>query len=92
MPDREPEFRLKRVKHGQKTQKGRQGQKERKELPLKRYIVRKYVMARSIKDAFEREWKYGADDVFLDQDYKVTYEEKTPLIGFMTDTESDYWE
>lgn len=70
----------------------KRGKKQEKVLaPLKRYVVRKYIMAQSVKDAFEREWKHGADDVWLDQDYKPQVEQ-APLIGFQTDQESDYWE
>jgi hypothetical protein len=37
---------------------------------LKRYIVRKYVMATSAHDALKRERRYRPDDIFIDDDWR----------------------
>ena len=36
----------------------------------KLYIVRKYIMARSAKDAILKDKKSDVDDVWLDEDFK----------------------
>lgn len=36
----------------------------------KRYVVRKYIIAKSAKDAIKKDKNADVDDVWLDQDYK----------------------
>lgn len=47
----------------------------------KLYIVRKYIMARSAKDAILKDKKSDVDDVWLDEDFKKTEIDKGCL-GF----------
>lgn len=47
--------------------------------PLKRYIIRKYVMARSVADAVKKEKVIKPDDCWLDDNWKT---QLPPAIGF----------
>jgi len=61
--------------------------------PLKRYIVRKYIMAKNAQEALKKERRYRPDDVWVDEDWKN--KQTTNLesaVGFTTDSERDYEE
>lgn len=47
--------------------------------PQKLYIVRKYIMATSVKDAIRKDKKEPVDDCWLDDDYK---KQLTSAVGF----------
>jgi hypothetical protein len=54
------------------------------------YIVRKYVMASSAREAIRLEAKTPAHDVWVDQDWvKQRGEDKSPAIGFTADLPDD---
>lgn len=38
--------------------------------PLKRYIVRKYILARSVSEALSKERRTKPDDAWVDEDWK----------------------
>lgn len=49
----------------------------------KRFIVRKYVMARSAAEAIERERDVRPDDVWVDEDWKKAHEDQVATtMGF----------
>jgi hypothetical protein len=48
---------------------------------LKRYVIRKYIMAASITDAIKHERNQSVDDVYLDDKLETT------AIGFRTETD-----
>ena len=37
---------------------------------LKRFVVRKYIMASSVHDALKKERRHSPDDVWVDEDWK----------------------
>ncbi len=47
---------------------------------MKRYIIRKYVMAKDASDAIKVEKKQGVDDVFVDDDWMAENTKKE--LGF----------
>ena len=50
---------------------------------LKRFIVRKYIMARSAQEALRKELKVKADEVWIDPDWMKEKEiEGQPIKGF----------
>ena len=50
---------------------------------LKRFIVRKYIMARSAMDAIKQDSKSPVDDVWVDEAWKEQQRQQLmPLIGF----------
>lgn len=50
---------------------------------LKRYIIRKYVLARSVSQAIRNEKLFTVDDVFLDEMWLKEREfESSPVKGF----------
>lgn len=54
------------------------------------YIIRKYIMATSAKDAIRRDKDSEVNDVWVDQDWvKTQHEDKNPAIGFAVETEND---
>ena len=50
---------------------------------MKRYVIKKYVMAESLEDALKRERKVKPDDGWLDE--KQPEPIKTDAIGFQID-------
>lgn len=50
----------------------------------KKYIVRKFIMAKSIEEAFRKEKKAKPDEVYLDMEYQRMMEETDikPIRGF----------
>lgn len=48
----------------------------------KRYVVKKYVMARSAQEALKLEPKVKPDDVWLDEKQPDPPQEQAPAIGF----------
>ena len=51
--------------------------------PLKRFIVKKYIMANSAMEDIKKEKKYSPDDVWIDEDWKKINDEKiASSIGF----------
>jgi hypothetical protein len=60
--------------------------------PLKRYIVRKYIMAKSAKEAFKKDRTHMPDDVWVDDEWKKeNQKDLSSAIGFSVKTERDYW-
>lgn len=56
----------------------------------KRYIVRKYIMAKSAHEALRLERKTRPDDVFVDSDWiKDNPNQLTSAIGFSTEEYED---
>lgn len=61
-----------------------------KKQPEKLFIVRKFIMARSVQEALSKEKKVKPDDCWIDEDYrKKQTEQLTPAIGFNIETD-DY--
>lgn len=58
---------------------------------LKRYIVRKYVMARSAAEAITKSRRLKPDDVWIDDTWKTEPKQFESAIGFTSPTESDAW-
>lgn len=59
---------------------------ENPEPKKKRYVVRKYVMATSILDAYQREQGIQPEDIWLDDDWKKAHDDaEGPTIGFQTE-------
>lgn len=59
----------------------------------KRYIIRKYIMAKSASDALKKERKFKADECWVDEDYlKEQYKQNPSAIGFAIprDNEDDW--
>lgn len=51
--------------------------------PKKLFVIKKYVMASSAIEAIKKEGKIMADDVWIDEDWKRSQKEQSPLsIGF----------
>jgi hypothetical protein len=44
--------------------------------PLKKFIIKKYIMAASAKDALKKERHTLADDVWIDEDWRKNNEDK----------------
>lgn len=50
---------------------------------MKRYIIRKYIMANSAKEALKKERALEADDVWVDDEWKRLEDERLKTnIGF----------
>lgn len=50
---------------------------------LKRYVIKKYIMAKSANQALRLEHKYKADDCFIDEDWRKDNNAKlVSTIGF----------
>jgi hypothetical protein len=59
-----------------------------KKSDLKRYVVRKYVMATSAHQALRKERKIRPDDVYVDDDWKKENPKKLEsAIGFSVERE-----
>jgi hypothetical protein len=43
---------------------------KKKKIVLKRFIIKKYIMAKSAQDALKKEKKVLPDDVWVDEDWK----------------------
>jgi hypothetical protein len=57
----------------------------------KRYIVRKYIMAKTAQEALKKERRYRPDDVWVDEEWKREQSNNLEsAIGFTTDSERDY--
>ena len=59
--------------------------------PLKLFVVRKYILARSAKEAIKLDKSHAVDDVWIDDDWKKenkNYTSDTQKIGFKTFTPS----
>lgn len=65
-----------------------------KKQPLKKlYVVRKYVMAKSAKDAIRRERRHTPDDVWLDDEFrKMGAQDRSSAIGFMASSYEDEYD
>lgn len=50
----------------------------------KRYIIRKYIMARSAAEALRKEKYFKADECWVDEKW---FDEKRPAIGFIDNEE-----
>jgi len=55
----------------------------------KRFIVKKYIMARSAAEALLIEAKIGADDVWIDEEWKNKNEFGADAIGFDVPQDTD---
>jgi hypothetical protein len=63
-----------------------------KKNPIKRFIVRKYVMATCAQEALKKERHYRPDDIWLDEEWaKNHHKDLGSAIGFTTTSERDYW-
>lgn len=52
--------------------------------PLKRFIVKKYIMANSAMEAIKKEKKHSPDDVWVDEDWKKNNDDKvSSYMGFI---------
>ena len=49
---------------------------------MKQYIVRKYIMAKSAKEAIKLDNKSEVDDCWVDEDWKAGQYEKPQDVGF----------
>jgi len=57
----------------------------------KRFIVRKYIMAKTAAEALKLERRYRPDDVWVDEDWKKDHgNQLSSCIGFTTDSPRDY--
>jgi hypothetical protein len=57
----------------------------------KRFIVRKYIMAKTAHEALKKERRYRPDDVWVDEDWKRDHnKDLSSAIGFTTDSSRDY--
>ncbi len=55
-----------------------------------RYIVRKYIMARSVQEAINKDLKTPAMEVWIDEDYKKeNKDELASCIGFQAEGEEE---
>lgn len=48
---------------------------------LKRYVVRKYVMARTAEEAIMKEGSVVVDEVFLDEEWMKEHKDHSSIIG-----------
>lgn len=63
----------------------------KKRIPQKRFIVRKYIMAKSAQEALRKEKVTRPDDVWVDEDWKKENPNQLQsAFGFVIPTESDY--
>lgn len=54
-----------------------------KKPPEKRYIVRKFIMAKSASDALKKERKFKADECWIDEKWvEQATRDNAPAIGF----------
>lgn len=59
-----------------------------KKQDLKLFIIRKYVMAKSVQDALRKEKTHLPDDCWIDEEYRrMRTQEKSPAIGFNVTTD-----
>lgn len=56
---------------------------------LKKYVIHKYIMAKSCRDALDKEKRHVADEVFLDDEWlkKHPNSSSTEVIGFKLNDE-----
>lgn len=55
-----------------------------------RYIIRKYVMAKSVSGALRKEKSTPVHDCWIDDEWKKNHEELASCIGFERESERDY--
>lgn len=59
-----------------------------KKQPLKRYIVRKYIMAKSAREALKKDRTHLPDDVWVDDEWKKeNSRDLSSAIGFQVITD-----
>lgn len=46
------------------------------------YIIKKYVMAKDIQEALEKEAKEPVQEIYMDNDWKLNKQSKSDKIGF----------
>ena len=57
----------------------------------KRYVVRKYIMAKSAQEAIRKDRTHKPDDVWIDDEWKKENPNKLEsCIGFQTNSGRDY--
>lgn len=57
----------------------------------KRFIVRKYIMAKNASEALKKERRYRPDDVYIDDDWKREHnQDLSSAIGFTLEPNFDY--
>ncbi len=62
-----------------------------KKTTLKRFVVRKYIMAKSVHDALKIERRIRPDDIYVDEDWKRDNPNRLEsCIGFSANSERDY--
>lgn len=62
-----------------------------KKAELRRYIVRKYVMATTAADALKKERKHMPDDIWLDEEWKKEQgKQLESAIGFAITKDDEY--
>lgn len=60
---------------------------------LKRFIVRKYIMAKSAKEAIKKDKTTMPDDVWVDDEWKKENPNQlVSAIGFLTTSDRDYYD
>lgn len=60
-------------------------------IELKRYVIKKYVMAKSAHDALSKERRVRPDDVFIDEEWlKANPNQLVSAIGFSVDVPNYY--
>jgi len=59
----------------------------------KRFIVRKYIMAKSAKEAIKKDKTTMPDDVWVDDEWKKENPNQlVSAIGFLTTSDRDYYD
>jgi len=65
----------------------------KQKIPNKRYIVKKYIMAKSIKEALKKERRTIPDDCWVDEDWRKDNPNKLEsAMGFLADSDRDYYD
>lgn len=64
--------------------------KKKKQPLVKKFVVKKYIMAVSASEALKKERRFKADDVWVDEEWSKIQTEKTPAIGFSAKRQGKY--
>lgn len=56
---------------------------------IKRYIIRKYVMARSLEEAVQKEPMHVVDECFVDEEWTKKDPDHESAVGFSVHSERD---
>ncbi len=64
---------------------------KKQKVPLKRFVVKKYIMAKSAQDALKKERRVRPDDVWVDDEWrKENPNVLVSAIGYTIDTPEYY--